>query len=303
MTSRNAWRLAMAVVALLLTGPAAALAQDAPRVQLSEEQKHKATEHYEKARRFYNVGKYTEAVDEYEAAYLISADPVMLFNIAQCHRLNSQPEEAIRFYKNYLRNSPEASNRADVEKKIGEMEKLAEEKRKAGTTPPVAVTPPVGTTPGPPLPPPPPPPPGPNEPPLLDVSHDVTQTVPPPPPPAPKSRAVPATLMVAGGTLVATSLVFGAMAGSKAKAVEDKAAAKGPFDASVQQLEKSGKTFNTVAVLSGLVGVATGVTGVILWLSAKPSAETTAAASPPPRAAVYPIAGVGLAGAGARISF
>ena len=61
----------------------------------------------------------------------MSADPVMLFNIAQCHRLNNQPDEAARFYKNYLRNAPGAPNRDDVERKIVEMERLSEERRRS----------------------------------------------------------------------------------------------------------------------------------------------------------------------------
>ena len=107
-----------------------ARAQEVARPQLSDTQKQKTKEHYEKATRLYNVGKYPEAIVEYEAAYLVSADPVMLFNIAQCHRLNSQPEEAARFYKNYLRNAPGAPNREDVERKIAEMERLTEERRR-----------------------------------------------------------------------------------------------------------------------------------------------------------------------------
>ena len=62
----------------------------------------------------------------------------MLFNIAQCHKNSSQPEEAIRFYKNYLRNAPNAANRADVEKRIAEMERLAEERKRQAAAPPPA---------------------------------------------------------------------------------------------------------------------------------------------------------------------
>ena len=123
-----------------------AQAQEVSRPSLNEAQKQKTKEHYEKATRLYNVGKYQEAIAEYEAAYLVSADPVMLFNIAQCHRLNNQPDEAARFYKNYLRNAPGAPNRDDVERKIVEMERLSEERRRTNA-PPVTPTPPPGPAP------------------------------------------------------------------------------------------------------------------------------------------------------------
>ena len=93
---------------LVLRGRGGAGARCAPP-KLTEAQKRQTKEHYEKATKYYNLGKYAEAVAEYQAAYLISADPVMLYNIAQCHRLNNQPDEAARFYKNYLRNAPSAA--------------------------------------------------------------------------------------------------------------------------------------------------------------------------------------------------
>ncbi len=49
-------------------------------------------------------------------------DPVFLFNIAQCHRKMGHDKEAVDFYKSYLRNAPNAPNRADVQKRIQELE-------------------------------------------------------------------------------------------------------------------------------------------------------------------------------------
>src|SRR5688572_5406653 len=142
--------MAVGVLGLAPGGVTPVQAQEIQRPQLTEAQKQKTKEHYEKATRLYNVGKYPEAVVEYEAAYLVSADPVMLFNIAQCHRLNNQPEEAARFYKNYLRNAPSAPNRDDVERKIAEMERLSDERRRqAAGTSPATPAPLPGGTPGP----------------------------------------------------------------------------------------------------------------------------------------------------------
>jgi tetratricopeptide (TPR) repeat protein len=300
MMSRYPGWLGQLVALLLVLGTArVGRAQDAPSPKLSEAQKRQTKDHYEKATKYYNLGKYAEAVAEYQAAYLISADPVMLYNIAQCHRLNSQPEDAARFYKNYLRNAPSAPNRAEVEKKIEEMERLAEEKRRQSAA-----------SPGGPGEPAPPPPPGPGEvgagpapppvtppettPPRGGPEASVGQSL-PATPVEPPSRILPLSLLIGGGTLVATSLVFGAVAVSKSKQVEEKASAGSRFDESVKNLEKTGKAASGLAVLTGLVGLAAGATGAYFWFRSGP-AESSAAT-------VYPLAAPGLAGAGVHLTF
>jgi tetratricopeptide (TPR) repeat protein len=307
--------LLLAPLLVVLSRAGAAVAAEEPgRPQLTDEQKQKAKESFEKATRLYNLGKYGEAIDEYENAYLISADPVMLYNIAQCHKQNNQPEEAIRFYKNYLRNAPNASNRNDVEKRIAEMERLAEERRRTGAAPPpvttapppvvtVSPTPPVTTPPSsvgqPPPPPTTPPPVTPDTTPTPSPQVGIGDTAPRPEEPHKRSKALPVTLLIASGAMIATSVVFGAIAAQKAKDVEKRADAHTKFDADAQKLEKDGKTASAIAVISGLAGAAVGVTGIVLLVRSGSSAEPAAAT----QAAVYPLAGPGLAGAGARFTF
>jgi hypothetical protein len=79
-------------------------------------------EHFNQGTRHYELGHYQEALDEFEAAYMAVPDPVFLFNIAQCHRKMGHDKDAVSFYKSYLRNAPNAPNRADVQKRIQEME-------------------------------------------------------------------------------------------------------------------------------------------------------------------------------------
>ncbi|HET6283013.1 MAG TPA: tetratricopeptide repeat protein [Polyangia bacterium] len=71
---------------------------------------------------YYNLNRYKDALVEFEAAYLAQPDPAFLFNIAQCHRKMGNTAEAVRFYRTYLREDPRAANRAEVEKRIGELE-------------------------------------------------------------------------------------------------------------------------------------------------------------------------------------
>jgi hypothetical protein len=311
MMSRNpGWLGLLVALVLVVAPPGSARAQDAPSPKLTESQKRQTKEHYEKATKFYNLGKYSDAVAEYQSAYLISADPVMLYNIAQCHRLNNQPEDAARFYKNYLRNAPGAVNRAEVEKKIEEMERLSEERRRQGSSAPAAppTTPATGTPPpataegqaplgqiatAPSLTPPDvttPPPPG------ATPEATVQQSLPPEVPPS-RSRVVPMSFLIGGGALVATGLVFGAVAGSKAKQVEEKSrASNARFDDSIQKLEKAGRSASAMAVVSGLVGLVAGGVGAYLFF--RSPSETA-----PPSTTVFPITGHGLAGAGVSLRF
>ena len=102
-------QIAVVVVAV---GVVIGLEQRAARaMQLSPQQKLEMKSHYEKATRAYDVGKYQEAIEEYQKAYEIGGDPPMLYNIAQAYRLNDQPGEAVRFYRRYLQRSPNARNR------------------------------------------------------------------------------------------------------------------------------------------------------------------------------------------------
>lgn len=82
----------------------------------------KSKEHFTQGTRHYELGHYQDALTAYEAAYMEVPDPAFLFNIGQCHRKMGHDKEAISFYKSYLRNAPNAANRADVQKRINELE-------------------------------------------------------------------------------------------------------------------------------------------------------------------------------------
>jgi tetratricopeptide (TPR) repeat protein len=279
--------LTVALLAAAVLYPLAAQAQP------TEAQKREAKELNEKATRLYEVGKYGEAIEEYQKVYLLVDDPVLLYNIAQSYRLWQKPEDSVRFYRNYLRRAPSAPNRADVEKKIADQERIIEEKRRAPVTP----TPPVTTQPVEATPPAPPP------------VNQPTTTVPPPleatpvtvPPnePNPENhrgrRVAGYVFLIGGGVLIAASVVAGAVASQKAKSLENmsKDPTRPTFDPTI---EKAGKAANGVAILTGILGAAAGVTGGILLL-------TSGSSSGEKPVALFPIVGPQLAGGGARVTF
>ncbi len=128
------------LAALLLT---ATVAQAKP----TADEAAAAREHYKRGTTLYDLGKYVEAIQEFQQAYEIKDDPVLLYNIAQSFRLSNQYSEALRFYKTYLRRAPKAPNRDEVETKIADMENLIQQQQRVQTMPSVDAIPPKGDKP------------------------------------------------------------------------------------------------------------------------------------------------------------
>lgn len=83
-----------------------------------------AENHYEKGMKAYTLGHFPEAIEEFERAYELRSEPIFLYNIAQSHRQNDNPQRAIFFYRRYLEAAPNAKNRPEIEKRIKDIEAL-----------------------------------------------------------------------------------------------------------------------------------------------------------------------------------
>jgi tetratricopeptide (TPR) repeat protein len=69
------------------------------------------------------AGDYQAALDAYQHAYLENIDePAYLRQIAHCFRALKRNQEAIRFYKLYLQERPEAPDRGQVDATVRELE-------------------------------------------------------------------------------------------------------------------------------------------------------------------------------------
>ena len=184
--------LSLVVAALLAFAAAPAQAQDA----------EKARQLFQQGSKYYDLGQFDKAIEAWQQGYDQKPDPGFLYNIAQAYRQKQDATKAIFFYKGYLRNSPKAHNRAEVEQKIAALQKQAGDT--GGTTPPpgntTTATPPNTTTP--------PPgnttPPGPTVTVMTPPENPALGTAPPPPtfsdtppttfaqasPPAPPARTL-----------------------------------------------------------------------------------------------------------------
>ncbi len=178
----------------------------------SPDEQAEAKARYQDAARRYDLKEYAEALEGFREAYRLSGDPVFLFNIAQCERKLGHNQDAIDFYKSYLRRRPDAPNREEVDRRVEELEKLIVEQKTTATpvepSPPQTVTTPVPVpVAGPGTPPPPATPPQPE---ALDLTSQA---------PEPAATSTPiyktwwfwtgAGAVVAGGIVTAVLLTTG----------------------------------------------------------------------------------------------
>jgi hypothetical protein len=181
------WTVATAVAVVIATSSVAPLqASDDPAAA-------EAKRHYEEGTKAFNLGEYPRAIAEFKATYNAKPDPLLLYNIAQSYRLAGDAGQGLFFYKSFLRNMPDATNRKEVEAQIRKLEKqLADQKKDpAGIPPPVVVPPPTTAT----------TPPTTSSPPAPPTSPPAT-SVPPPaatlPPPDSDARNPPPPGVMAG---------------------------------------------------------------------------------------------------------
>jgi tetratricopeptide (TPR) repeat protein len=95
-----------------------------------------ARTHYRRGMKAYDLGRYLDAAHEYEQAYDAKEDPALLFNIAQAYRLGGDNASAVRAYRSFLRRVPRAPNRAEVEARIDELQKILDQQVRAKEGPP-----------------------------------------------------------------------------------------------------------------------------------------------------------------------
>lgn len=110
-------RLPLAVV-LALTGLVAVAQAEPP----TPEARAIAREHYDKAVSHFNANEYSAAAEEFLAVYKAVPQSALLYNAAQAYRLGGDGAKALDEYRAFLKAQPEAKQKADVERKIKELE-------------------------------------------------------------------------------------------------------------------------------------------------------------------------------------
>jgi tetratricopeptide (TPR) repeat protein len=99
----------------------------------------KALDEVRIARTAYDLGKFQEAIEHYEAAYEHEPDAVYLFDIAQAYRFMNDCKKAYFFYKRYLaladaKGSLPAKTRTEIQGHLADLEECI---KKQEASPPV----------------------------------------------------------------------------------------------------------------------------------------------------------------------
>ena len=113
-------RTALAIV-LALVGVAGA--DDAKRKKTPDKFARAAGEAFTAAVEADQKGDLPTALGLYTKAFTISPHPATAYNIADVHRRQKKVTEAIKFYETYLALSPDAADRAEVERVLDQLAK------------------------------------------------------------------------------------------------------------------------------------------------------------------------------------
>lgn len=130
--SSSSW-FAVALALVVVPSAAADAVKPTPGSAAAQQ---RAAEQYQRGITRYNLGEFDAAVVEFKAAYELSQEPDLLFNIAQAYRLGDDYKQALFFYDAYLRLRPDAANRTDVEARIAATRKLLEDQQRLQQSPP-----------------------------------------------------------------------------------------------------------------------------------------------------------------------
>src|SRR5438093_761797 len=84
---------------LLLASAAPAWAQDYEA----------AGKHFATAQELYGKGKFVQAAAEYQAAYDITKDPILMFNVAEAFEKGKEWNNAVKAYRRYIAEAPTAA--------------------------------------------------------------------------------------------------------------------------------------------------------------------------------------------------
>jgi PEGA domain-containing protein/tetratricopeptide repeat protein len=126
-------------VSLAVAALAAALLAAAPHAAADDVAEAKAQ--FRRGADLYRAGKWREAIDAFEAAYRLKPHGAIRFNVAQCRERLGEWPAALAAYEDYLREVPDAKDRAAVR---AAMQKIEQRLASAGVQALLVYTDPPG---------------------------------------------------------------------------------------------------------------------------------------------------------------
>ncbi len=128
---------------LLLSSTRVTFAADAPASSTDQERKTSAQAKYQEGVEAYRNERYADAVRSFLEADAISPSAALSYNIARAYEKLADDAQTLRWYRNYLRLNPKASNAAEVQKYVAA---LAQSLAKKGIQQVTVLSTPIGAT-------------------------------------------------------------------------------------------------------------------------------------------------------------
>ncbi|MCC6746476.1 MAG: hypothetical protein IT371_02390 [Deltaproteobacteria bacterium] len=119
------------------------------RVALADDEAT-AREAFRKGRDHFQAGRYEKAAEELNRAYALKPHPALLRYLGQTYQKLDKPRQAVDHYKRYLKEAPQAPDKAKIEAKVRELEMaLGAEEDKPGAAAPAPAPAPLPVAPSP----------------------------------------------------------------------------------------------------------------------------------------------------------
>lgn len=96
---------------------------------------------YERGMAHFQLAEYDDAIARWQEGFRLKPVPEFLYNIGQAYRLSQRPDKAVQAYKAYLRMSPKAANKVEVDRHIASLQKAIDEGQRAASAPPTSPQP------------------------------------------------------------------------------------------------------------------------------------------------------------------
>ena len=112
------------VISISVTLAPAAQAQKKADETPSTAATARAREAYEKGQQYFDAGEYKNAEAAFREAYAAVPNPVVLLSVGECQKRAGEYAEAASTFERYLKEKPDAKDRAEVENKIEEIRSM-----------------------------------------------------------------------------------------------------------------------------------------------------------------------------------
>lgn len=103
-------------------------AHDALAAPVTAEAQESARKSYQAGAQAYAEGRFKDAIDLFLEAARIAPNPAFSYNIGLAYEQLGDPDNALRWYRDYLRELPKAPDRADIEPRILDAERRLRER-------------------------------------------------------------------------------------------------------------------------------------------------------------------------------